>query len=852
MSKLFLLCGLALMPLIGRAQSSAPHSDNWWERELWSKLSYSGQRSLGYQNYRFEGDSDTFGSLTNYGTGLQHFTDIGNLSVQGSKVFGLLDFRASFTDNRFTDPEQQQYTLNYKRGFWDVSYGTVQASLLPGNRFLNFSRSLKGVVGDYRKGKFEAKVISSQARGAARTVTIEGNNTSGPYYLSSGRIIGGSVNILVDGVELRQGQDYLVDAGVGSVTFISRSIAPTSSIVASYEAYDITGSGGSIQGAALSYDFGRAGKIGITTQKQKTGNTSSTNERIESFQGFGHQGDSYPLLFEPIPASIIVMVDGVVRTFSIVDNGLAEFFLNPNVPSIVVSKVAIFSTQTLQIRYLPKLVLAVDGDRQVTGYNWQIPVGKKGSNSFLMYSKATGSLSGSAPSSGDAQSVDLKLNEGKASFKMGLRKVDPGFRTIEQTGFNRNESATEYSLDYSTKGLTATTGTANSLISVNNGTTTSNNRLVTADVILKYSDPKNAGKNISRSQSLSWNRTQVHSTDNTQLSTLGFKDDYHYKKITFGFGLENLSGRGRVNGTMTGLGVDSYRTSATYDAGKNWSILASASKSLVKTDTIHSQGYDYSLRANMAQAGPWTLGAEYALSDSGVLASLGGFLNGNSLGYGNNGFGSSGGSGTLSTGQLKARRTTFNVTHQAGESLTLGMNYSNTTGIGSSTSNAKIDLISFNAGWRINPTHSFTLEWTKVKSDFFSVSSGTGNSEYLVGYFSGSPGKLWTYNLGYNFLKSSGSQLGQDNLGLSFDLNYRINSRQRLFASSSVSQTRGLYPQDDKVFQTGYAYGIGSGVSLVGKYSYRNLQNLDPGAVGGAFRANGISIELSFDFSNRR
>ena len=852
MSKLLFASGLTVLPLILCAQSNTPASNNWLDKEIWSRLSFSGSRTLGYQNYKFEGDPEAFSSLTNYGTGLQHFTDIGNLTIQGTKVLGLLDFRASFTDNRFSDPEQQQYTLNYKRGFWDVSYGTVQASLLGGNRFANFSRSLKGAVGDFKKGKFEAKVISSTARGAARTVTVEGNNTSGPFYLSSGRIIGGSVKVLVDGIELRQGVDYLIDSAVGSVTFIGRIIAPTSSIVASYESYDITGSGGTIQGGAVSYDFGRAGKIGLTSQQQKTGNPSSTNERIELFQGFGQAGDHYDLQYEPIPASIIVTVDGIVRTFSIVDNGISEFFLNTAFPRIVVSRVAVPSTQTLQIRYLPKVILTVDGDRSVTGVDWRLPLGAKNSGSYLQFSQATGKLSGSTPSKGEAKGVDLRLAAGKGEFKFGVRRIDPGFRTVEQTGFNRNEDATEYSYDYSTKGLSAKTSTSNSLISVTNGSTFSTNRLVNSDITLSYSDPKNIAKNISRSQSLYWDQTKVRSTDNTNLNTVGFRDSYHFKKVTFGYGLEDLTGRGRVNGTMTGLGVNSYRTNAIYDAGKNWAIIASASKSQVRTDTIHSQGYDYSLRANMTQTGPWSGGAEYALSDSGVLASLGGFLNGNTLGYGNNGFGSSGGTGTLSTGQLKARRTTFNVTHQAGEALTLGAAYSNTTSVGSSTSNAHIDAILLNAGWRINSAHQFIIDYARVKSDFFLGSSGAGDSDVLSGSFSGNPGKLWSYQLGYNLLKSSGSQLAQDNVGLTSSVTFRINPRQHLFFNGSVSRTRGLYPQDDTLVQTGYAYSLGGGIELASKYSFRNLKNLDPGAVSGAFRANGLSIELRFDLSGRR
>ncbi|MEI8282803.1 MAG: hypothetical protein WCG75_10395, partial [Armatimonadota bacterium] len=667
-----------------------------------------------------------------------------------------------------------------------------------------------------------------------------------------GRIIGGSVKILLDGLELRQGVDYVVDSAVGSITFSNRTIPPTSTIVASYESYDVTGSNGTVSGVAVAYDLGKAGKIGFTSEQQKTGSKSVTNDRIELFQGFGNIGDQYALQFEPIPASIVVTVDGIVRTFSVVDNGIAEFYLSPVVPSIVISKVAVFSSQTLQIRYIPKLILTVDGDRSVTGFNWRLPLGGKGTSSFLNYSRATGRLSGSAPSSGDAQGVDLNLRQGKSEFKMGLRRIDPGFRTVEQTGFNRNEDVAEYSFNYGTKGIGATANTSNSLISINNGSNTSASRVVNSGVNLSYSDPTNISRNMSRSQSLSWTQTNVHNTDNTRLQTLGFKENYHANKLTFGYGVENLTGRGRVDGTMSGLGIQSFRTNASYNAGKNWAVTVSAAKSNVKTDKDKSDGYDYSLRANMAQTGPWTLAAGYALSDSGALASLGGFLNGNSLGFGNNGFGGSGGSGTLSTGQLKARRTGFSAIHQAGDNFAITFAYSNTTAIGSSTNNAKIDVLSLDASWRINSSHNFILDYSRVKSDFLTNSGGTGNSDVISGHFQGEPGKLWQYSLGYNVLKSSGAQLSQDNLGLSFSLNYLVAARQRLFFNAGTSKTRGLYPQNDKTIEAGYGYLLGAGIGLVGKYSYRNLENLDPGSSGGAFRAKGFSIELKFDLASRR
>lgn len=854
MSKWILAIGCLALPTIGFGQAHPPKSTDWWDRELWSRLTYSGSRTLGYQYYKFEGDADAFSSLTNYGTGLQRFTDIGNLSLQGSKVFGLLDFRATFTDNRFSDPEQQQYTLNYKRNSWDVSYGTVQASLLNGNRFVNFSRSLNGLVGDYKKGRMETKFISSEARGAARTVTLEGNNTSGPYYLQSGRVIGGSIRILLDGVELVQGVDYLVDVSIGSINFVNRVIPPTSTIVASYESYDITGTGGSIRGAGIAYDLGAgAGRISVNTVQQIVGDASTSILRTDKFAGFGFPGDEYPLQYEPnLNLPIQVKVDGILRSFSPFDDGVSEFYINPNRSSVVISRTGIPKTQNVDIIYTPKEVQAVDGNRKVLGIDWRIPLGSKNNTgSYISFSKANGKLEGPSGSSGNADAVDLRLNEGKGTLKMGFRKIEPGFRTIEQTGFSRNEDATEYSYDYATKGFTSTIGTANSLVTVDNGSTLSSSRLLTTSASFRYSDPNKKVGEPNRFQSLTWNKSQILSTDNNSLNALSFKDDFRNKKFSFGYGIDNITGHGRVDGVLTGIGVNSYKTSATYDAGKSFMLMASASKSFVRTDTIRSEGYDYTIRANMAQTGPWAGGVDYTVSDSGILASLGGFLNGNSFGYGNNGFGSSGGTGVISTGQLKAKRASINATHQAGENLTLTATYATTSTQGSSTSNSKIDTLAVNASWKINNTHTFVLDLVKVKSDFLNSTTGVSNSDVLAGFLIGSPGKFWSYSFGYNLMKSTGSQLGQDNFGISADINYRFRERHRLFMNTAVSQTRGLYPQDDISFQAGYAYTIANGIALVGKYNFRNLRNLDPTAIGGAFRANGVSLELTFDLSNR-
>jgi hypothetical protein len=43
-----------------------------------------------------------------------------------------------------------------------------------------------------------------------------------------------------------------------------------------------------------------------------------------------------------------------------------------------------------------------------------------------------------------------------------------------------------------------------------------------------------------------------------------------------------------------------------------------------------------------------------------------------------------------------------------------------------------------------------------------------------------------------------------------------------------------------------------SGIALTGRYTFRDLANLDLNQAAGAFRSNGLSLELTFDFSSRR
>jgi hypothetical protein len=852
--KRFAVLALGASSALISAQEVSLGRQSWFQTNVVNRLQWSGQRTLGYHLFRFEGDAESFNALTNYGTGLQTFSDTGNLSVAGDKVLGFLKFNVTFNDNRFSDPEQQQYLLTYAKNGLDLNYGTVRASLTGGNQFVNFSRSLDGLTAGFKKGRLDARVISSNARGAAQTITVEGNNTSGPYYLQTGRIIRDTLQVQVDGKPQIVGQDYVADNQLGTITFLNKVIAPTSVINASYESFDFGGQRGSIRGVGVTYNLGWAGRLGFTSVEQLTGDSNDNPIREEKSLGFGRPGDQYYLQFEPVASTIRITVNGIPRTLSIVDDGVSDFYIDPRLPILIISRVAIPTSQEIIFSYRPKIVQSASGDRKVTGVDYTIPIGESG-RSFVKFSQASGEVKGLNPNSGVAQALDFKIDEGKGGFTAQFKKIEPGFSSIEQTGFNRNEDRVQYGLDYFTKGLTSRIGSYNTSITAFDTTTGTavigSTRVVDDRIELEYSDPSSRNRTMSHRQNLRYSRTRSIAADDNVLHTLGIGDEYRFKRLSFTAEGEKQDGRGRINNKIQDVGINTFRTTVGYDATSKLRLTASASQSAIKTDDENSLGYDYSFGANLLDTGPWSGSLIYALSDSGTLASLG-FLNGNGIGYGNNGFSGSGGLGTLSTGQLRSRRMALNGTHQVRENMLLNFSVIQQNSEGLSTSNADLKSLVLGMSWRPNDVSNFNVDWSKSSTTFFSGSTPTSSSSSIDLNYSTSPGRFWSLNLGYNFTDSSGGNFAQSSLNSAFSAGYRINDRQRLFLNAILSNTRGFYPQDDISLNAGYSYQLISGIALTGRYTFRDLANLDLNQTAGAFRSNGLSLELTFDFSSRR
>src|SRR5579885_650935 len=229
-------CSMVVLALAAAFAEAAPATPwAWLESNFIKRIFLTGHRELGLQLQHVSGDKQAYRDLTYFGQGGKRFTDQGQVNIAGQNVLGALNFQLNIADNRYADPTSRRISMNYKRGPLSLDAGDIQGSVLNTNSFASVSRQMKGLALGYASGRFAIKGVQSQATGSATTISLQGNNSVGPYYLQNSRIARDSIQVQVDGQPMTLGTDYSVDYDIGSITFTNKLIAPTSTIVVTYE-----------------------------------------------------------------------------------------------------------------------------------------------------------------------------------------------------------------------------------------------------------------------------------------------------------------------------------------------------------------------------------------------------------------------------------------------------------------------------------------------------------------------------------------------------------------------------------------------------------------------------------------
>lgn len=819
------------------AQNSAV---KWATEKVVKRVKVFGFRRLAYHNHNVTGDKSAYG-ITNYGGfGNNRFTDLGFVRMEGSQVFGWLNFEANLQDSRFTDPQTGQYRMWTTTGGLSLEYGDVQTSIAQTNQFARLNKNMTGLNAVYSLGRTNLKFSYSSSRGEARTVTIQGANTAGPYYLQSSQIIRGSERVEVDGVLQELGTDYTVDYDLGTVTFVDRVslqakvIPPTSTIVATYESFAINSAAGRLTAGSASYDLGKAGRIGVVAMHQSAGTAAGDSTRLEKFQGFGAPSTPYFLQFEPLLTKpIVIRVDGILQTQGI------DYVFDTNNASIFYFTRFMPSTSLIDVEYTPKPSLFEDGDRTVRGIDYSVNFGR----TRLSMSLARGELTNSAtPRSGTARGINIRSELGKWQLSGNVRDIEDGYTNIDTTSFSRNEKMWDASLrrDFGSGGV-LTVSALNSLISglpTSTSTAASRTRFTRAGAsyVVNPGGAKGLPLNLSYYRTMSKTGSSESNVDTASLSTRK-----QFGKLNTQLSLENS----HVTGTQQ-VDVLSTNFRATYESDRTLNFALGASLSSLRGSTSGT-GREMSLSATYRPSEKFVASASWTDGNSGGV-SLAGYTSGFGAGYNGNGF-SSGTSTPLFNGPTNGKSLRLVTDWEVSDRLHVSAAAVSFESTGNFSANAKTDAVSLSGDYDFGGTHRISGSVDSSRTRYIG-SSASSTATTLNMFASGGPIGRLSYRAGISALVSGGSStFQQDSFAWDFGLSYRLGRRDTLSLEASQGDTRGYLPQTDLDFSLVYRYQIWQNLALNVGYRFRDVKNNDPLVTSGAYRSSGFDVELAFNFS---
>jgi hypothetical protein len=856
--KAFWFSLLALAPGLLLAQDAPPEPEpepekpkasqtfaEWAQREIFDKVDVAGYRRIGYNVREVSGDREAFNVTTSFGQGGETITDVGSLQINGRGLFGGLEFEAGLQQGRFNDPQSQKVTVRWRQGKWQADWGDFQASLVNTNPLTRFTKTVDGVGLAYASGGFEARAVRSDVKGDARTISISGNNTAGPYFLQASQIVRGSERVQVDGEPQSLGQDYSIDYELGTITFVnrisgdSRIIPPTATIVVSYEAFSLFGSQGVLEGAGASYDMGRAGKVGLSVISQKTGQGGGApTTRQESFQGFGPEGSPYFLQFQPQPGTPVVMrLDGILQVEGV------DFRFDTDNPAVFYFNRFVSSASTIIVTYTPLATSTASSDREVVGVDYRLPIGKLGA---LSLNQATSRTLGAGGQKGTAQSAELALARGGWTARASVRDVPQTFSGIESVGFSRNERLASLGATWQpSEGRRLETGWSNSAIARFNSGTAVTSRYVRTFGRYALSGAAAGGTPLEFNLQQTRGRT---SAGETRIDTLGAEASRRAGAWRTALSLKRqfasspgAAGEPRRSATIDGIDLDfnSLWTGA-------WVLGGQLGLSQVAEGGDTSLGRDLQARIGWRPTDQLFSSLTYTDSDGGAASAMSGFESGAGFGFDGNGF-SGGSSSSFGQTAAKLREWRLQSAWTPSDRASLTAYARSLERQGALSANTRSDGLgldgSYDAGARLRLNGSMSSNRTR------SLSTG-GSTENLL-LTLGADGDLsrrldWSANTA--LLLAGGGAFAQDSLQIDGALRWRLSERESINARLDTNQVRGYLPQNTWDASLTYQRQIFSALAFNAGWTARSAENLDPAVSSGAFRSSGFNIELAFNF----
>lgn len=857
--------------------------------EFQRKVQLSGSKRIGFHIARIQGDRNAYRDSYYFGQGGRPVTDFTELSIIGTKVFGLLNFNWRLSNSPFSTPLDRRVSITYERGGTRLDLGDITASL-GGNELVSFTKTLRGVAlstSPLPKSSLRISGIYSETRATARTSVIYGNDSGGPYYLNASQILDGSERVRVDGREMVRGRDYEIDYFTGLLTFKEGIIIPrTSTILVSFEAEGFNEPAGRITGWRIDAPLG-ALKLGAISLRQDARSSSGLRTKTERFYGYGNPLSPYELQYPVEPGSaVIATVDGVPQQQG-TKRGEGDFFVDPDIPYRVYFNRAIPATSIISITYIPRMTGNFNiGSRQVLGYdlNWQF--GRLGGIS--LYAASSSAQRGTSLLQGQARMLNANLNLGRIRWNTVWRDIDPDFVTVDSVGFRRQEKGYSHSLEYQGDRLFQARVTFDrvqvpdylgSYLSGAQRTGSASVSNTALDATLSL--PKMPQVRFSflqqsnQSGSYGSNQTRNHSLSlSQQWGKVSLSLDWLATRAN---SVSNFtSNTGTVTTNTYSSSNETIRLTWSWNQSERLTLNGVIARARTSSGNSSSNAQDWSIGLRWS---PWrslSVGYQYVLRDSGTISSGGSFIGGGlggsfigpggyqsgwGVGYGAGGNYSGGYYNPITSGLtyssigVKNRSHNLTINFAPGDNLTVDLSWMQQLSAGDNLTNTDMKGLSLGINYRLSSKSSLALNYTRQDVGYLGSSDGANTDILYVNLRTELTRKLilslqaQRMNSRSLFSLSGRGQLQtQKMLAYALRLEYPFAARQSLFLEHRFSDVQGFFGSLDRDSALGYEYEINRFLAFTLSLRLQERTNRDPQYTSYNYKAFTLDADLSARF----
>ncbi|MHB1462312.1 MAG: hypothetical protein ACYC1M_13590 [Armatimonadota bacterium] len=840
---------------------------SWTKRlmpHLQQSIKLSGRQSFNYHISSISGDGTSYNETSYYGQGQKAFNDFSELSIQGTKVFDVLNFNMRLSNTPFGNPQDHKFSINYDRKWLKLDLGDINASL-QGNELASMTKSLSGAQLTTTFGMKGMKLVAlySQTRGTVRTVTIYGTDSAGPYYLNASQIIDGTEQIRVDGVSKSRGVDYEIDTYAGMLTFKEGIIIPRTSVIeASYESQGYNDGEGTLQGYRMESQLNKDLTLGYMQLDQTQKNSGTLLTKVDQFYGYNNPLAPYELQYAvQTGTAITALVDGIpqIRGYK---RGEGDFFLDDTNSYRIYFNRAVPSTSLIKITYIPRVDSSAAGSGSVTGYDANYTLGRWGKVSYA-FANSTSTKSG-LPVTGAGQSIKMETEVGKLHWTGSLKDVDDNFTPVESVGFQRQERGMRNEINYTDKNygfryLDERYKVPSYYSSLTTDTSTTSSaydpETVTQQADATWQLPKGpmmrmGWKSITNSGASSGNSKQ-------DSSSIGMSKSMKAVNLSLDFVNTKASGDNIYTIGTTGEKYTAesqiLKTNISWTESQRFSMSSVMSIGRQKNNGTSGNIADGSINAKYTPTDRISLGYQYSLRDSGSLSSLtdtsssGGSVIGGGTGFG------------YSTVGVKTEGHTLNATWSLNDRMSLDANLFTSYSAGDNLTNT--DMRGYDLGMAFRPVDWADMSLRYLTQDVRYVGSTDNATNNVVqGTLRMGPfGKLSLSLDGQHMITNNqftdtttgGSYLGDPHQvldGYSARLDYPFREKMNLYTQYRNSRLTGSYGSSDVEFSTGYQYNFARFFTLTIGYKLTDRKNNDPESAKYNYRAGTMDFDISARF----